>query len=76
MKVIAADDNGTVDPSEYVLFNLKKMGKVNTSIRQTLAVNPNIPTLTLSLVPNPILTPSLNLAPTFILPPPSLPPCP
>jgi len=28
-EVIAADDNGTVDPSEYVLFNLKKMGKVD-----------------------------------------------
>ena len=53
MKVIAADDNGTVDPSEYVLFNLKKMGKVNTSIRQTLAVNPNLPTLTSEPGPKP-----------------------
>ena len=54
-----------------MLFNLKKMGKVDTSIRQTLAVNPNLPTPTLSLVLNPILT----LAPTLpqTLSPPSSP---
>ena len=48
------------------------MGKVNTSIGQTLAVKPGLPTLTPSLVPNPTLTPS---APTLSQPlsPPSSP---
>jgi len=54
------------------LFNLKKMGKVNTSIGQTLAVKPGLPTLTPSLVLNPTLTPR---APTLsqTLSPPSSP---
>ena len=37
------------------MFNLKKMGKVNISIGQTLAVKPELPTLTLSLVLNPMV---------------------
>ena len=54
------------------MFNLKKMGKVNTSIGQTLAVKPGLPTLTPSLVLNPTLTPR---APTLsqTLSPPSSP---
>ena len=54
------------------MFNLKKMGKVNTSIGQTLAVKPGLPTLTPTLVLNPTLTPR---APTLsqTLSPPSSP---
>merc|ERR1711869_69274 len=28
-KVIEADDNGIVSPEEYIIFNLKQMGKVD-----------------------------------------------
>lgn len=28
-KVIEQDDDGTVSPEEYIIFNLKKMGKVD-----------------------------------------------
>lgn len=28
-EVIAADDNGVVTPEEYILFNLKQMGKID-----------------------------------------------
>ena len=30
--MIEQDDDGTVSPEEYILFNLRKMGKVDTAL--------------------------------------------
>ena len=60
-EVISADDNGTVALSEYILFNLKKMGKVDTSLANSCR-NPNLnPPLALAL------SLSLSLALTLAL---------